>query len=80
MHEIDSTAREEIFLRLPSVRARTGKSKGAIYADISGGSFPAPVKIGRRAVAWPSSAIDQWMRGVIDGAGSTADPGAGVLR
>ena len=26
------------------------------------GRFPRPVKIGRRAVAWPKSIIDEWIR------------------
>lgn len=81
----DQNAREEMFLRLPTVRARTGKSKGAIYADIADGRFPRPVKIGRRAVAWPSSAIDEWMRGVVAVVPTVADvsalaPGAREVR
>lgn len=55
-------------LRMPRVIERTGKSRGAIYADIAEGTFPAPVKIGVRAVAWPSNAIDSWIEGVIQGA------------
>ncbi len=54
-------------LRMPRVIERTGKSRGAIYADIAEGTFPAPVKIGARAVAWPSNAIDSWIEGVMQG-------------
>lgn len=54
-------------LRMPRVIERTGKSRGAIYADIAEGTFPAPVKIGVRAVAWPSNAIDSWIEGVMQG-------------
>lgn len=45
-------------LRLPAVIERTGKSRSAIYADPT---FPRPVKIGQRSVAWPSAEIDEWI-------------------
>ena len=59
-------------LRMPRVIERTGKSRGAIYADIAEGTFPAPVKIGARAVAWPSNAIDRWIEGVMQGSSHDA--------
>lgn len=59
------TARNETFLRLPVVSARVGLKKSAIYAGVSDGTFPASVKIGRRAVAWQSSAIDAWMQATV---------------
>ena len=48
-------------LRLPVVRARTGLSRSSIYARVAAGTFPRPVAIGPRAVAWPSDAIDAWI-------------------
>ena len=48
-------------LRLPTVRARTGLSRSSIYARVAAGTFPRPVAIGPRAVAWPSDAIDAWI-------------------
>ena len=59
------TARNETFLRLPVVSARVGLKKSAIYAGVSDGTFPAAVKIGRRAVAWQASAIDTWMQAAV---------------
>lgn len=47
-------------LRLPEVCRRTGRGKSAIYADIKSGGFPRPRRIGRRAVAWLESDLDQW--------------------
>lgn len=51
----------ERLLRLPDVEARTGLKKSAIYAGMKAGTFPACVKLGPRAAAWPSSAVDAWI-------------------
>ena len=48
------------FLRLPEVKAVTGLSKTSIYDLIREKSFPAPVRLGPRAVAWVKSEIRQW--------------------
>ncbi len=52
-------------LRLPEVEKRTGLSKASIYLRIKQGNFPKPVKIGERAVAWPSDKIDEYVNGLI---------------
>ena len=48
------------FLRLPQVKAITGLSKTSIYELIRGKDFPAPVRLGPRAVAWLKCEIRQW--------------------
>lgn len=48
------------FLRLPEVKSITGLSKTSLYALIREQSFPAPVRLGPRAVAWVRSEIRQW--------------------
>jgi prophage regulatory protein len=48
-------------LRLPAVRERTGLSRSSIYERVQDGSFPPPVQLGARAVAWASDSIDQWI-------------------
>lgn len=48
------------FLRLPEVKAVTGLSKTSIYELIREKSFPAPVRLGPRAVAWVKSEIREW--------------------
>jgi prophage regulatory protein len=48
------------FLRLPEVKAVTGLSKTSLYALIREKSFPAPVRLGPRAVAWVRSEIKEW--------------------
>ena len=51
----------ETLLRMPAVVSRVGLKRAAIYARIETGDFPQPVAIGIRAVAWPSSDIDNWI-------------------
>lgn len=51
----------ELHLRRPAVEAATGLSRSSIYAMMDTGDFPRPVRIGKRAVAWPQSAIEAWL-------------------
>ena len=53
-------------IRLPEVLKRTGFGKAWIYRLISEGRFPAPVKIGVRAVAFIESEVDEWILSVIE--------------
>lgn len=39
-----------------------GLSTTGIYEGMAAGTFPKPVRIGRRAVAWPKSWLDAWLR------------------
>lgn len=56
------------FLRLPAVIEMVGKSRTAIYRDMQIGTFPAPVRVGARAVAWDSIEIAKWQQERIDDA------------
>ncbi len=47
--------------RLPSVAVQTGLSKSEIYRRIKAGTFPQPLKLGVRAVAWPAASVDAWV-------------------
>ncbi|CUH64651.1 putative transcriptional regulator [Thalassovita autumnalis] len=49
------------FLRLPEVKSRTGFSRSSIYLFVQNGTFPRPVRIGGRAVAWLETEIDAWI-------------------
>lgn len=55
-------------LRLPAVMERTGKSRSQIYAQIQKKTFPAPVKISARAIAWPSNVIDKYIEDKVKAA------------
>ena len=48
-------------LRLPSVCERVGFGRSQLYALIKQDKFPAPVRLGVRAVAWDSDLIDAWV-------------------
>jgi prophage regulatory protein len=52
-------------LRLPEVLVRTGMGRTMVYDAIKAGKFPAPIRLGRRCVAWPSDAVEQWVRETI---------------
>ena len=58
--EIVSNLDDVIFLRLPEVKAITGLSKTSLYALIRDRSFPAPIHLGPRAVAWVRDEVRQW--------------------
>jgi len=45
----------------PRTPSRSGLSRSSIYARVAAGTFPRPIAIGPRAVAWPSDAIDAWI-------------------
>ena len=49
-------------LRLPPVQERTGLGKSSIYAAMAAGTFPTPVRLGTRGVAWREEEIDAWIQ------------------
>lgn len=54
-------------IRMPEVLLKTGFKKSWIYLLISNDSFPKPIKMGPRAVAFVEAEIDQWILERIDG-------------
>jgi prophage regulatory protein len=54
-------------IRLPEVKARVGLSRSSIYLRISEGTFPGPVRLGARSVAWTEPSIDAWIDARIAG-------------
>jgi len=67
---------QTIILRLPAVKARTGKSRSAIYAEIQKQLFPRPVVLsarpGARAVGWLEHEIDAWLEARVKASHSVA--------
>jgi prophage regulatory protein len=49
-----------VLARLPVVLDVTGLGRSTIYRWIADGSFPPPVRLGPRAVAWRWSDLDRW--------------------
>jgi prophage regulatory protein len=48
-------------LRRRQVEAVTGLGRSRLYDLIADGTFPRPVKLGARAVAWVETEIDAWL-------------------
>ena len=48
-------------LGLKAVVAATGISRATIYVLMSEGTFPRPKRVGKRAVRWNSSEIQEWL-------------------
>jgi prophage regulatory protein len=63
--EAASTARAKVpsnVLSLKEVLAVTSLSRSSIYALISRGAFPRPVRLTPRRVAWRSTDVNAWMQ------------------
>jgi prophage regulatory protein len=51
----------EKHLRRRAVEEVTGLSRSTIYELMSRGEFPRPIKLTGKAVAWPETAIADWL-------------------
>lgn len=49
-------------LRFPEVVAMVGLAQRTIASKVANGEFPAPVKLGARAVGWPEMQIAEWLQ------------------
>lgn len=52
-------------LRRPIVEQRTGRTRSSIYQGMKEGTFPRPIRLGKRSVGWIESEIDDWLRAKI---------------
>lgn len=52
-------------IRLTETLAKTGLTRTRLYEAVAAGTFPKPVKITARAVAWPVDEVDAWIAGRI---------------
>ena len=50
-------------LRLPEVLQATGVSRSTVYRMVADRTFPPPVKLAKRAVAWRHDDVRQWTIG-----------------
>jgi len=60
-------------LRRKAVETRTGLSRSTLYTYIRDGRFPAPVRLGSRAVGWVASEVDAWLTARVERSRSNAD-------
>ena len=61
MNQVTTSSAGESLLRLPQVSARLGLGRSAIYDLVKRGELCPPIKLGARASARPSSAIDKFI-------------------
>lgn len=59
----------DLFHRINAVMRRTGRSRAWIYKAIERGEFPAPVRLGLRAVAWRDADLAAWQSSLSTGTG-----------
>jgi prophage regulatory protein len=55
------------FLRLPAVIAMVGMQRATIYKRMAAGTFPKPIQIGPRAVAWDQAVLADWQASLETG-------------
>lgn len=64
------------FMRQPAVMERTGLKESTLYKEIQEGTFPRPVPISERCVAWREDQIDEWCKAKAEGRALQFDPSA----
>lgn len=62
VHQSRPVVPRDRLVRLPEVEGMIGFRKSAIYKMIAEGRFPKPVRLGTRTVAWPETAVLQWVQ------------------
>lgn len=72
VHESRPQVRRDRLLRLPEVEQATGLKKSTVYLLMRRGEFPRCVQITPRCVAWPESAVLQWVQERIAAAQASA--------
>ena len=52
---------DDVLLNIKEVVERVSLSRSGIYAMVKLGSFPAPQRVGAKAVRWRASTIQTWI-------------------
>ena len=52
----------KMILRMKDVCSELGVSRASIYRLLESGSFPKPLKLGKRAIGWERDNIQQWVK------------------
>jgi prophage regulatory protein len=58
-------------IKLPEAESLSGLKKSTIYSKIKEGTFPRPVRLSSRAVAFSESAVLRWVQARIQAGGTT---------
>jgi len=59
-------------LKMREVLALVGMSRASVYRKLDEGTFPRPVKLGQRAIAWREDTISDWIEGLQTSEGRAA--------
>ena len=62
VHQSRPVVPRDRLTRLHDVEGATGCKKSTIYELMKAGRFPKPVRLSARHVAWPESAVLQWVQ------------------
>ena len=62
VHQSRPVVPRDRLIRLPDVESLTATKKSTIYQMIASKSFPAPIRMSARHVAWSESAVLQWVQ------------------
>lgn len=57
---VSNTTATPMLVRMKDLPALTGISRAELYRKIAAGSFPRPVSLGTRAVAWRIADLQAW--------------------
>ena len=68
VHQSRPVVPRDRLVRLPEVEGMTGCKKSTIYQMIADGRLPKPLRLTGRMVAWPETAVLQWVQDRIAGA------------
>ncbi len=60
-------------IRQPDVTARTGIPRSTLYLRIRQGTFPKPISLGERSVAWIETEINEWVDRQIERSRESCD-------
>ena len=62
VHNSVPAVRRDRLIRLPQVEQLVGIKKTSIYRLMRANAFPRCVRLGHKCVAWPESAVLQWVQ------------------
>jgi prophage regulatory protein len=52
----------KMIMRMTDVCSELGVSRASVYRLLQSGSFPKPLKLGKRAIGWERDHIQQWIK------------------
>ena len=71
VHQSRPVVPRDRLIRLPEVESLTGRKKSTLYLMISQNRLVRPVRLTARHVAWPETAVLQWVQDRIAAASAT---------